>query len=563
MLKIGINMKKYLLMLPAVAMAAVFTGCDEDELNIPQKGVTAIETFYKTDADAEAALAKVYIDTQKNFVFLPETNGYNYGPYFALTNFQADDIFMAGSGPDDCVSEREYHDFRHTYSNNVVLGGYTALYRSIHKCNLVLSNVGDDTPVKRRCRAEARAMRAFAHMVLGIYWGTPPIVDKVLTGADRPTNSESQASVMQWVISEIDQAVPDLDERASTSDQEGTYRITKGFALAVKGKAALWLGDYNTAKTALKQVISSGKYALLPSNEIGKILHADGKGSCESMFEFNYVYVPGSTDGWASAQRNNCNAHMTFTWRSEYFNTMINDKINFNGWGWINPTGDFCRALIANDGIDSPRRKAWIVTYDEMINSAEWAGQWKDASKKGFKDGVEWHGCEGYFCYKNVVHPCQGDIIPTGDRQSRNFPIMRYAEVLLMYAEACAQTGDADGLQYLQAIQNRAGSQTVSTSLTLDAVKKEKRFEMFMEGCRSADLIRWGDVASLEKQDYYTPSFGANGLNEHSSISVDSKYYVNYYGADNLGFKKGKHEFLPFPKDEIDVNPNLVQNPGF
>lgn len=87
---------------------------------------------------------------------------------------------------------------------------------------------------------------------------------KLSLGVDRPTNAESQEAVMQWVADEIDLAPPHLEERESPSDYEGAVKITKGFALAVKGKALLWKRDYAGARDALKQVINSGKYELLP-----------------------------------------------------------------------------------------------------------------------------------------------------------------------------------------------------------------------------------------------------------------------------------------------------------
>ena len=167
-------MKKYnyLLLLSAVTATAAFTSCDEDKLEIPQKGVTPMEEFYLTDEDAESALVTVYADTYDNLAFMGDVTGWNYSPYLALTTFLGDDIFLAGSGTGDCGPEREYHDFRYNTSNNVVLGCYTGFYRSIHKCNLLLNHfeeVANPTQTMKRCIAEARVMRAWDHLMLGIY----------------------------------------------------------------------------------------------------------------------------------------------------------------------------------------------------------------------------------------------------------------------------------------------------------------------------------------------------------------------------------------------------------
>ncbi|MDO5446762.1 MAG: RagB/SusD family nutrient uptake outer membrane protein [Prevotellaceae bacterium] len=577
-------MKKYLFLISLAALT--FTGCSESELDIDQKGVLPMEGFYQTDADAEAALATVYYDTFENFAFMGEVTGYNYGPYFGLTNYQGDDIYMAGSGPEDCVTEREFHDFRYTNDNIVVLGGYTAFYRSIQKCNLVITNfteerLGTLSAKMKQCVAEARAMRAFDHLMLAIYWGTPPIVEEVINGAARPENAESQAAVLDWVVKEIDLALPDLTERTSPTDKAGAVRVTKGFANAIKGKALLWKGDYANAKTALATVINSGKYSLVPSERMIEILHADGKANEEQVFEFNIEFDPSLVDYFSIAKRTGWNAHMTFNWRFENMGgSQLNDtKINNNGWGWMNPTGDFARALIANDGMESARRKAWIMTYDEYLYNAQWINdpqpfvpgktdvKAKDATRGLNKVGV--YACEGFFNWKTVVHKDQNDICSANEGQ-RNFSIMRYPEVLLMYAECCAMAGDADGsgLRALNMIQDRAQAQHRSTQCTLDEVKKEKMFELWMEGCRSADLMRWKDYSTFEKADSYVPTFRdklAEGQSTEHEGFIDASgadFYKKTY-PNTLGFKKGKHELLPFPKRVTDLNSGITQNPGW
>lgn len=582
-------MKKYFLLLLSVGFL-VSTGCNEDQLDIPQKGVISVDNFYQTDEDAEAALTVVYYDTHINFSFMGEVTGYNYGPYFALTNFNSPDAWLAGSGPEDCVDERAYQQFRYTNDNLVPLGGYTAFYRSIHKCNLVINNfteqrLGTLTPTMQRCVAEARVMRAFDHMMLGIYWGTPPIVTTVLSGSDRPTNAESQEAVMQWVADEIDLALPHLEERESPSDYEGAVKITKGFALAVKGKALLWKGDYAGARDALKQVISSGKYELLPSENMHYILHGKGKGSPEVVFEFNAVYVPGVVTNLQ--QRAGWNDIMTFNWRFENMAALADSQIKSGGWGWMNPTGDFARDLIDNDGMDSYRRKAWIKTYDELLYDHKWAADpddWTpgsdganaykktDVGARGVLANQSIHANEGYFIWKNVPHVDQGDVINEGwaGTWNKNFQIMRYAEVLLMYAEACAQTSDAsddaDGLAALNAIQNRAGSNYVSDVLDLEDVKNEMRFELWLEGDRTVNLIRWGDTQQLKEVGSYMPDLRDvlnYGKGSEHGVYIDASKATYYKDTYDIGFKPGKHELLPFPKRAVDLNSGLKQNPNW
>ena len=392
-----------------------------------------------------------------------------------------------------------------------------------------------------------------------------------------------------WGVKEIDAALPDLTEKSSVNDKAGAVRITKGFANAIKGKALLWKGDYAGAKSALAAVINSGKYALVPSNRMGDLLHGNGKANEESVFEFCLEFDPSLQDYFAMAGRTGWNAHMTLNWRFKHLagvpdkdghtGQITDASVNQNGWGWMTPTGAFARKLIENDGMESARRKAWIKTYDEILYEIQWAkdptpfvpGKTAAKATDGQRgvDNVGVYACEGFFNWKTVVHPDRNDLCSVGEGQ-RNFGIMRYPEVLLMYAECCAHDGDADGsgLKALQSIQNRAQANHVSSKCTLDEVKTEKMLELWMEGCRSADLIRWGDTATLESADAYVPTYRDKLTDK---MADEHEGYISDEGADfykktypqTLGFKKGKHELLPFPKREMDLNPEIKQNPNW
>ena len=456
------------------------------------------------------------------------------------------------------------------------------LYRPINESTQFIEGfkwMTELTPAMKRAIAEARVIRAYAQMMMGIYYGTAPIPDRVATADNPLTNSESRDAVMQWVADEIDAALPDLDERKSTGDKEGALKITKGFANAVKGKALLWKGDYNGAKAALKEVISSGKYALLKNiNDVG---HFAGNASSESVFEFEVKADGTSPNTW--------NTLATFNWREEFFAgrfaSLSEGGIFSTGWGWLGTTAAFSEALIQNDGINSARRKAWIKTYDEVLYDLRWVSDGENFTpgKTNFKSTDRDRGVngyqgylinEGYFIWKNVPHD-DSDIYNNGSswlgQYSGNYSVMRYAEVLLLYAEACAQTGDNDGLQYLNQIQRRAGSAHISSSLTLQEVQNEKRFELWLEGSHSADLIRWGKTEDLEKADWIVPvfrdKFNERNSSQHEGYVDYTTYDQDMYKKRGAGFKHGKNELLPFPpQDRLEayrVYHNLKQNPGW
>lgn len=585
-------MKKYhFFLLTAVAASMAFTSCDEDRLDIPQKGVSAVEDFYKSDDDALSALTTIYADTYNNFSFEPGTCGWNYSPYFLFTNGLGDDIFFAGSDPSDCSGEREFHDFRMTTANGLVEAGYTIFYRSIDKCNLLISNFTSEerniqlTPVIKQCIAEARVMRAFDYMMLGIYYGRPPVFTEPQTAADNQPNAESQDAVFDFVVSEIDKALPDLIERKNTDDYEGAVRITKGFANAVKGKTLIWQKKWSEAKKALEEVINSGKYALVPSDQMHTIGHASFKGSSEIVFEFN-LQTGGNVQPNQIGNLQQGNAPYTFNWRYENLKGVTGkgslqfDNMLGDGWGWINPSKSFCDALIENDGMESARRKAWIISYDEMLYDLKWASDGDSyspgktdtkASDKnrgiGGKFNYVYGNC-GYFAWKTVMHEPNDNIYGNWcGTWNRNFTIMRYAEVLLLYAEACAQNGETSGpgLDALNEVQKRAQSKTISSSLSLKAVQTEKLLEMWQEGCRGVDQIRWGLTASLEKQDWEVPVLH-DRLNEGGSVHegyVVQDEHADVFKNAGAGFKPQKNELLPFPLAAIERNSNLEQNPGW
>jgi SusD family. len=141
---------------------------------------------------------------------------------------------------------------------------------------------------------------------------------------------------------------------------------------------------------------------------------------------------------------------------------------------------------------------------------------------------------------------------------------MRYAEVLLMYAECCAQTGSdlPAGLAALHEVQHRAGAAHVSTECTLAEVQKEKYLECWLEGSRFPDLVRW-DLASRELADNgkylpnYCDAFFSLGEAEHRGYIDDSDALWCVTAHPDMGFKKEKHSYFPIPFAEKNVNPNV------
>ena len=551
-------MKKILY--PILGLAMLFGAC-EDRLDIEQKGVVPADQFYQTDDDAENALNNLYQSCCLNIKGKPN------GIYVALPlliNEAGDDLLAAGNMYGDNDFGAEINEFRYGITNEVIKNAYLGFYGVIYDANLILTNVADDSPVKKRVRAEARTLRAWCHMMLAILWDCPPLVDRLLNADELPTNYEGgHDALLQWCADEANAAVADLDERTSTQDEVGASRVTKGMALTVAGKALLFKGDYAGAKTALKQVISSGKYALVPTERWANLFHVSGDLSEEMVFQLNHVANDNIGDWSNNIQRSGWMFSQFWNWRTD---KMANKPsfIGVDGWGGHAIRADFAREMLANDG-DSPRRKATFLTEDEFLYEMAWntvdglsREQLETSDQIGIKAESGLYGFENFFAKKIIAW---AEDCPKGNWGFKNMTIFRYAEVLLMYAECCAQTGDNDGLQYLQAIQKRAGSAHISTTLTLEEVKNEKKFEMWAECVRFPDIVRWGETDRLANNGKNIPTtydaFFTKGESKH-------RHYVEYSNPNKgeTGFKKGVHEYFPFPEAATSVNPNLKQNPS-
>ncbi|MDI9538862.1 MAG: RagB/SusD family nutrient uptake outer membrane protein, partial [Bacteroidota bacterium] len=157
----------------ALLLVVLFAACSEDRLDIPQKGVISIDSFYKTDADAESALVAMYAH------FATQIASYDgawiYVPLNILFNYPADNILAAGEfyGDNDMVAA--INEFRFDTQSPVIQLAYNHFYYVIYRANLIIDNFAyGDSPIKDRCISEARVMRAWCHMMAAMAWGNPP-----------------------------------------------------------------------------------------------------------------------------------------------------------------------------------------------------------------------------------------------------------------------------------------------------------------------------------------------------------------------------------------------------
>ena len=583
-----------------LAIGALFTAvsCNESLLEIQQKGVVAIEDFYKTDADAEAAMAAAYAR------FATRITGQDgssiYTDYKAALNNCGDDMYAAGSNFGDNDFMAQLDEFRLDSGNQVVEHFYSNLFQVNYACNLVIDNFKDGLPeggptaTTKRVVAEARVLRAYIYFLLTALWNTPPFIDHVIAdglpyNADKdPENPMSHEDLFRWVVSECEAAVPDLDERKSPSDKDGAVKVTKGFAWALEGKTLLFLKDYTNAKTALKKVIDSGKYALVPGERYWENFHVEGDANEEKVFELNIELNSGIGAWGGMIQRSTWMEANIWSWRSDHFVAGAAPHSKYNGgvdgWGGLGVPQWFGDAFFANDG-HSPRFDATLKHIDDAVYGMEYNDasinsmsleEKKVSDKIGIADPQDGlYGQSFWLPFKQLLRAT--DVGSYGNNvRLNNGIIMRYAEVLLLYAEACIQGGDAgQGAWAINEIRTRAGLAPLA-SVTMDDLKNEKMFELWLEGSRWLDLLRWGDTARVQQAGqavpklfdkvHRAPKSGETPIWENGSEANSRFYMVLTHEAIDKGYKVGfkeKHKFFPYPTSVMSKNPNIVQNPGW
>ena len=606
------------------------TAC-EDKLDEDQKGVITLDMFYQTDDDAQNALNGMYDEFAKvvangNFV------GIHNAPFFAY-NLCGDDMYAAGEfyGDNDFMSQ--LNEFRLATDHEDLTPLYGAYYSAIYAANLVINKVpeaGEMSDIKKRCVAEARIVRAYCHMQLGIGWYDPPKVTKYLdlsAGAEDISNSDHD-ELLKWCAEECMDAMSDLEERNGSSDKDGTVKVTKGFAQVVAGTAYMFAGDFENSKKALKPLVESENYALVPGERIGETFLAAGDGNEEQIMATNVAVnmAIGTWDG--NIQRSTWMYDHIMNWRHDHLAGVPEGYVT--GWGGLGIREDFAADFIKHDcGIDAGdpktkdaivgdpgydpyayekdakkdsrwRRNAWIKNIKEIMYEMSYgagdAGKTLEDKEKDKGRGIGaagkqyLYGQTHFMEYKRQARTYE--TYPGEAFSTRNNLIARLGEAYLLYAEACARTNDAaEGLKYLNKIQERAGSATITTTSDakelLTAIKEEKRFELFAEGCRWPDMVRWSFQDKGDGVDYferirnngktvpvmYDAMFDANGDEKGTGDPEEKhRFYVvathPNEGRGEVGFREpadapDMYKYFPIPFKDINANKYIKQHAGW
>ena len=356
--------------------------------------------------------------------------------------------------------------------------------------------------------AQAKFLRGYYYFQLVKFFGDVPLVIDERLGPDGASSKERLPA--SEVYAQIEQDLQDAADGLEWIVSE-KGRVTKGAALSLLGKVYLYQDKFSDAASTLNQVITSGNYSLV--SNYAELFTVAGENSSESVFEIEYSGLEGGGYGCLICLEGN--AAPGFHGIRQYTGPVYGDGNSYNL-----PTQELYDAFSASD----LRRDASILDIDAFIAA--------QANPADITYAIGGGGHTGY--YNNKYIKRQGEIgLPDNDLTSPvNYRVIRYADVLLMAAEAYNRSGnDGTALTYLNEVRARVNMPTIKSSgnqLTED-IWNERRLELSGEGHRFFDLVRTGKAATFIE-----------------------------------GFQENKHELFPIPQAEIDLaGGNWDQNPNY
>lgn len=549
--KIALSMKRIYTALSLAALLVV-TGACQKYLDIPQKSVLSTEDYYAnaTAEEAEALIASAY----KLYWGGRDVTCVNGIEKIMFLNSLDDDHFPGGGSFADATYQfQEAGSYNVTSADTAPRIMYKGVYSVIYHCNLILEKIPETNDARiNRVKAEANFLRALAMFDAVRWWGTPPLPDHLLSQDEYYQSNNPTEDSIRWILAQMKDAADKLPAISGKGQQEAFgARISKHAALAFRGKVGLWYGQKFNDKEILKEAVADLK-AVIDSHLYGLVSdmfiieRPEGDFCEEYLFEHNSA----DNDGFPGNPQNDLR-HMWTGW-TDAIETPNNI---FGGWGWNAVTGDFGRFLEAHEGgIEKPRFKSTIHTYEQIL-----AMDYPAGARPGIKDGRKIDHNEGYFTFRGVA--CISDLYDVpgfGKYSMTNAALLRYAEVLLLYAEAkflVDNDADGTGLAALNEVRRRAQIPELS-SMTYQDIKDERRAELFYEQERFFDLVRWGDAATVLKDK------GKKQYRFYGYKPGTTEWDIEVLDGPGNGWQD-KYNLLPFPFEQVSANPNLQQNPGW
>jgi len=498
---------KYLTIIAVVLIYFSQSACKKDFLDKTDPTRVGTETFFKDEVQMTQAINGIY------------------GQLQGITNidYLFKEMVSDNTGLQIHPSDRggaagwESFEFSTVNSGNGEIGGlWNRYYNTLYNVNNAIEKIAGaemaDT-LKLQAVGELKFLRAYLYFDLVRYFGDVVLVTATLKSATEAFDlvRSPQADVYTRVETDLKEAIAALPVKHVTAK---LGRATKGAATSLLGKVYLTNKRYADAVTTLKPMLTSG-YSLMPS--YADVFDPTKKNNAESVFEIQYQ---GDND---QGEQSN----FTYTFAPIFSGATVTGYDIGRLGGRNTPTNDIIAAYEAGDLRKNVSLKTSYI-----------------------KDGVEFK--IPYVIKFNHPHTIQG-------RTNDNWPVIRYADVLLMLAEAINEaTGpSAEALGYLNQVRSRAGLAPLAglaQAAFRTAVLKERRVELAFENHRWFDLKRTKTPAEL------TAFMNAHGLQERANPTIDrggvAFNVLDYVYTDN-------EYLLPIPAGEILINTKLTQNPGY
>jgi len=473
--------------------AMLFTAsCKKEFLDVPPQGQQPSATFWQNQEDALKGVNSIYAN-------LRSWNNVAFNA-IAIESTGSDEADK-GSTPTDATFFNLYDQFTVTSTQGSLLDFWAGQYQNILLCNQVLDNVPKitmDESLKARYLAEAKFVRAYSYFRLVRAYGRVPLRLTVPQSSGQFNVPQAErTAVYAQIEKDLTEAAAALPQSYGAAD---LGRATRGAALGLRAKVAMYQNKWADVLALTNQVMGLG-YDLFPDFEKG--FRTQNENNIESLFEVQAELLQSNAD--AS--------------NSQY--SQVQGVAGIMGWGFNTPSAELAAAFEPGD----PRRDATILFKGETTPQG---------------DLVPTSVPNERYNQKSYV-PFNTRVSGFNEGAQQNFRVLRFADVLLMNAEAANELGNpSQALTSLNRVRRRARGNnpdilpdvtTTDQTALRNAIWKERQVELAMENDRYFDVIRQGRAAQV---------FGPKG------------------------WKPNKNEVWPIPQIEIDLSGGLLtQNPGY
>jgi hypothetical protein len=516
----------------ALATMALTSGCSDDFLQKDSLTSVSTSTFWQTETDALNGLAACYDGLQDGFLY---NDGYmskwdGCGPLNmdAMTD-NGGRFNWSGWTPgyDICNGT-------HSSSSHLIEEFWKSNYEVIKRCNTLIENIDRvdmDASDIATYKAEAVVIRSLMYINLTMTYNDVPYLTAVQSLTDAEAPKTSRADIVAGVISDLKEAAAVLPTKAAARG-----RVTKGAALSILGRVALYNEKWDEAISAYQQVLNLG-YSLFSDYST---LFTEANEACDEIVWAVRYEGPGKEEGSSLGG---------------HWDTPLEA---------INGTIDMADAFYCLDGKPTTDKK--VCEYYEdgsadlwILNTARYENRDPRLRATLFLPGMAWGDKDWYYggaaaSYSTLYvmkyfNPALN--WSTSWDSGQDFYLVRYAEVLLSLAEAYVEKGTnlTDAIALVDQVRTRAGMPTVeavegsgvSQSDLRDIVRHERRVELAFEGFRLYDLYRWHLLKDAVDR-----------------INAEASYYNFWYEYRNY---RGEQEYIwPIPQTELDCNSQLEQN---